>query len=407
MFKPVLIFKSYFIFLMLSLFLTYFTSSGIISYSLPILSCVLVFLYFIVNHFYLKDNEWLIIFVYFSFTILGLLYYYINPYKGYLISQYMIFILSFPFSVVCLICLERYLSYEEFCNFFNKLIGFFAIGQLLVTIGQFSLYLYGFNFKVTEDYQNIMMISGTFFNSNDLSVVVVLMAFIYKFTSKYQPKWISYTVWLILAYLLVVTGSRVCLFLFALILLSLGQFTYKKILLISSLVLSSFVLFVFLGNLEVDVDHPLYRIIYRINSINSMIVNGVDSDESMSDRSSFYLYFIRYIEDIGIGSVSIGNYFKFANHSYHFSPLFFINPHSFIVEVAYWMGWVGLIIYLILYFMMVLKAKINLLFILVSFSTLFVSSSLMGNMVYFLLVAMASWICYLSVNQVSKLDSKT
>lgn len=406
MFKPVLIFKGYFVFLMLSLFLTYFTSSGIISYSLPVLLCVLVFLYFILNKFHLKNNEWLIIFVYFSFMLLGLAYYYINPYNGYFISQYMVFILSFPFSVVCLICLERYLNYEEFCSFINKLIVFFLIGQLLVTIGQFAFYLYGFNFKVTEDYEKIMMISGTFYNSNDLSAVVILMAFIYKFTSKYQRKWINCTVWIILAYLLIVTGSRVCLFLFILIILSLGKITYKKIITVSLLFFSILISLVFFGNLEVDVDHPLYRIIYRINSISLIVVNGMGADESMSDRSSFYLYFIRHIEDIGIGSVSIGNYFKFSNHSFSFTPLFFTNPHSFFVEIAYWMGWVGLIIYLVLYSMMVIKAKINLLFILISFSTLFVSSSLMGNMIYFLLFAMASWICYLNSNQVSKLDSK-
>lgn len=406
MLKPVLIFKSYFFFLMLSLFLTFFTSSGVISYGLLIYSCVMIFLYFVVGQFHLKNNEWLIIFIYFSFTSLGLFYYYINPYEGYVISQYTVFLLSFPFSVICLICLERYLNYEEFCNFINKLVVFFALGQLLVTVGQFSRYLYGFNFKVTEEYQNIMMISGTFFNSNDLSVVVVLIAFIYKFTSKFQPKWLNLIIWMILAYLLLVTGSRSCLFLFALILMSMGQFTYRKILAISSLIFAIVMLMVLFGNLVVDVDHPFYRIVYRINSINMMITDGVGSDESVSDRSSFYMYFIHHIQDIGIGSISIGNYFKYANHSYHFSPLFFSNPHAFIIEIAYWMGWSGLIIYLVLYFMMVLKSKLNLLFVLISFSTLFVSSSLMGNMVYFLLVAMASWICYLSSNQVLKLDSK-
>ena len=402
MIKQVLIFESYFVFLIASSFLSYFTSSGVVSFGLPILSSFFVLIYFLLMQLKINRHDWLILFFYISFTSLSFFYYYLNPYKGYIISQHVIFILTFPFSYLCLVGLGKDFSKQDFLKFFNKIIIFFALGQVFVTLGQFSHYVYGVGFKVIEDYQNIMMISGTFYNSNDLAVVVVLMAFVFKYTYQYLTRIQSLLIWSIFAYLLIVTGSRVCIFLFFIILFSLGSFTYKKIFLTLVSVVSTLALIIILGNFEVDVDHPFYRIIGRINTFQAMFEYGLTSDESMSDRGEFYLYFLKNINNIGLGSGLIGDYHKYANSTFHFSPLFFTNPHSFIIEIAYWIGWLGLIIYLILYLLIVIKSNFNMLFFLISFVTLFVSSTLMGNMIYFLSVTMACWVCYLSSRKSSK-----
>lgn len=390
-----LIFKSYFIFVMLSSFLAYFTSSGIITFGFPVAISLCVLVLFFILKLKINAIDWLVLIFYFSFSFIGLIYYYLTPYKGYLISQYVVYLLTFPFAYLSLICLNRQLSQEDFFNFFNKLIIYFSLGQVFITVGQFSHYLYGSNFKVNEDYQNIMMISGTFYNSNDLAIIVVLMAFIFKYTYKYLSYFKSLLVWFIFAYLLFITGSRVCFLLFTVIIFSLGGLSYKKIFSIIGLVFSISALLIFFGKMDVEPSHPLYRIVSRINSFQMIFEDGFSSDDSMSDRSSFYLYFLKYIGDIGIGSVSIGDYHRYANHSYQFDPLFFVNPHAFIFEIAYWMGWLGLFICISLYLLLVVKSNYNLLFVVVCVATSFVSSSLLGQIIYFLLVVMACWVCYL------------
>lgn len=398
-----LIFKSYFVFVMLSSFFAYFTSSGIITFGFPVAISVCVLVLFFMLKMKINTIDWLILIFYFSFSFLGLIYYYLAPYKGYLISQYVVYLLTFPFAYLSLICLNRKLSQDDFLNFFNKLIIYFSLGQFFITLGQFSHYLYGSNFKVNEDYQNVMMISGTFYNSNDLAIIVVLMAFIFKYTYKQLSFVKSLLVWFVFLYLLFVTGSRVCILLFTIILFSLGGVNYKKIFSIISLVLSISFLLIFFGGMEVEPTHPLYRIVSRINSFQMIFEEGFSSDDSMSDRSSFYLYFLKYIGDIGIGSVSIGDYHRYATHSYLFDPLFFVNPHSFIFEIAYWMGWLGLLICISLFLLLVVKSNYNLLFIVVCFSTSFVSSSLLGQIIYFLLASMACWVCYLkSIQDIKK-----
>jgi hypothetical protein len=267
----------------------------------------------------------------------------------------------------------------------------FLFWQLFVVVGQISMRLWGIGLHLPSYYSDDLsdnyasMLSGTFLNANDLAAVSGMFLVFFLLVREYLPKSakIGISLCLILA---VFTVSRSVLFF---MICSLAVFLLRKsfltgialILLIGgSLILGLYFLQEYFSHLSF-----ISRIIDRFESLWLILNYGFSIDNSISVRLFSYIHFLSNLDNLGFGSMHLRDYGMFVNSLGMKYELLAVNPHSFIVEIGYWLGFPGLLLFLI--FMMAIKPKsfFGFYYVLASFLLLsMVSSSVVNNFIFFL-----------------------
>lgn len=375
------IYKYYLYTILLSPFLGYFSGKGIIAYG-PI---IIMSLIIIINELFMqkpmKLKDWGAFIVFIPYTIWASYYYVSNPLNGNLLTANLLAIISLPFIILSLLRLKLYSPNYNYDRLIYKIILFFLIAEFLICLGQISTYLTGFGLPINEIYRDYFMVTGTFFNSNDLGAVVLIIAFV--FISIEKPILISrqILIWVLIFSLLIICGSRSAILVTSMLFI----FTRKlKLTNLITITLVCFCIFVIYQLLFADINNSIIiRIEHRINSLIDMLTHGIKNDGSTNLRLNSYLHFLSQLNKLGFGSGEINNYYQYANNAQFNTSLMFQNPHSLIVEIGYWLGWPGLTFFTIgiLYLLRYSSNRIRVMIIVLV--AIMIPSSILGNLIFF------------------------
>ena len=380
--------KCFFIAVLLSTFLGYLFNSGLIAYGPLILCGAMVILYEFISKQKIKRDYWFVSISWLPYVFLAAATYIANPYEGRYLTTYLLSILILPIVTISFYRLffneNRYENYK----YIYKALFWFLTVQLIICFGQISTYTFGFGFPVSELYAERGMVTGTFTNSNDLGAVTLVIIFIVLGLEKFYFQQNKYLFWLIVVILLIITGSRSAILLAILIFLLNKASDPKRIVIYAVLfVLLAFTFVFVINNVE---SQALSRISVRLNTIVSIFQHGIYSDSSISMRVSSYLHFIQNLPNLGFGAGEINNYFKYsANANFRGAELLFQNPHSLVVEIGYWLGWLGLLFFFIPISFLLFYSKRKLSLIVVLLIVSMIPSSILSSMIFFLLIVLS------------------
>ena len=318
---------------------------------------------------------------------LALLYLVVGLGLGVLLSMEFFFFFSLPLLYLAVLRLSGtgYLNYvERGCLAFLSLQLFVAAGQMLRHTTGYGFQLPAYYYEnASEAYST--MITGTYLNANDLAATcgsIFVFSLLAKSGSAHVRK---YTI-LLCFFLAILTASRFVLvfMVFSLAIHLLRVSVLRGIVSLIGLFSTLLVLLYFSQYFFSELEH-VSRLFERINTIGLVFTQGISADNSMSVRLTSYLHFLSNIGGLGLGSVQLRDYTQFVSLPSERFTLFAINPHSFIVEVGYWLGWPGLT--LLSLFMISVKTNHSWAFCytLVAFAGLsMVSSSVINNFMFFL-----------------------
>ncbi|MDV6316109.1 O-antigen ligase family protein [Idiomarina sp. HP20-50] len=387
--KKITIDKVYFLSFILFYFLVALFPNNYLTSVIPLIFGFGFFLFFL---FYdgLKINEEKLssLIAIILFSSISLLYLFFE--KGIYVIKEMefFFFISLP---LMFISSYRLINYEKI-SFLFKCIVIFCFGQLLIILGQISKIATGFGLSLpsSEDGEvsshTLHMLSGSFSNSNDLASVAVLLGFFLLFIKKYLDYKVTIGL-LIVTLILLLTLSRMAVlcFLLGLFFISKKPLSFKRSLFFILSILLMFSFYFYISN-NLGVYGFVDRIFIRIQSLAEIFENGISSDGSVGLRADSYLRFLGNLDELGFGSMELRNYREFVKPMTEGMNLMSVNPHSFFVEIGYWMGWPG-IISIFLFFVSFFKRKsktLDLFFLIFMF--LFVSaisSSVINNFILF------------------------
>ncbi len=364
-------------------FLGYFFKSGLIAYGPLIVTMFLVLLSEVLKPSVMKYKDWFSTFYFIPYTIFAAYFYIINPYDGNLLTTYFLTIFLIPLFVFVCLKLSRYSSGEQFNDLIYKYISLFLIAQLIICLGQVMTYTFGFGLPVSAEYESLYVITGTYTNPNDLATIILLIAFCFSRFENTIKSNKRNIIWLIIFLLLLITGSRSALFVTLIVFLLTRKINFTGVL---ATIMISFigifaVDFIFASNNTSDI---ISRMALRLESFIDIYENGLGSDGSMSVRMESYLHFLNNLQNLGLGSGEINNYYKYATNATFQGWLLFQNPHSLIVELGYWLGWIGLLGFFIPFGFLVYQYQRSFLFLVVALISMSISSSVLGSFIYFL-----------------------
>ena len=384
------LYKLFIIFIVFSPFLAYFSRNGILTYGLLIAISSLVVLSEILKPSFMLYRDWLSVFSLMPFTLLASYYYLLSPYDGKILTTYFLTILLIPIFVFIFLRLNKYYSRENFYIFILKIIFIFLIGQLIICIGQITTYMFGFGFRVHSVYEDGFLVSGTYVNSNDLAVVILLLSYCFTKIESVVKNNIKIIIWLTIFLLLIIASSRSALILTLILFLITRRLNVVNFLSTSLfLVLGMFLTNILFLN---DTSGVFSRIMTRLETLQNIYKNGVSADDSMGLRIESYIHFLKNLNNLGLGSGEINNYYKFANNVNFDSWLMFKNPHSLIVEIGYWLGWVGILVLFIPFFFLIFNYQRSFIFLIVAMISMFISSSVLGSYIYFFFLILCIFI---------------
>src|SRR5699024_3136613 len=288
--------KLFISFCVLSTYISYFTNSGFIAYSPVILGAILYLLSLALSDIGSRKESTLIFIVWVPYSIWAVVNYLSHPEDGRIFSGSLFTFLIIPFLSSSIQNLLGGNSNKNF-HFIYRLLFLFLLSQLVICLGQMSTITFAFGLPINEVYKHLSLVSGTFFNSNDLSTVVLLLSFILLGLERYsfgRQKSIS---WVLVFLILLITGSRTAIFITLLIFVvdkirTLKDFT-KVVAFLFILILSFYYI-----NDVID-SSALYRIEARIKSLINIFQYGISQDSSISGRLSSYTLFIKNLPSIG------------------------------------------------------------------------------------------------------------
>lgn len=389
----------YFIFtILISPFLGFFSGTGIIAYGPLLLLLFLIIITEVVHPSKLKIKDWITILLWVPYVIWAAYYYISSPFQGRYLTTHSLVIITLPFLTFSFLRLRNNIGYIDYANFIKKIVLFFIIGELIICLGQISTYLFGFGFPVSEGYVNSFMVSGTFANSNDLGGSVLILSFIFASIESLTKKH-NYYIWGLIALLLIISGSRSAIFIATIIFLLTRGLRFKN--LIPSIILFCF-LFVFFNYFISNSNNDVFgRFTSRFNSIFRILEGGIESDGSVNIRTQSYIHYLSKLPVLGLGSGEINQYYEYADGANFNTSLLFENPHSLIIEVSYWLGFPGLISFLIAITNLVKYSKKKVLLIVVLMISTLIPSSTIGSLIYFLFIICA---CFSSPKEFRPID---
>lgn len=326
------------------------------------------------------------------------------------LSMENLFFLSLPLFYISASRLNS-LKNEEFTF---KIFLYFIVFQFFVLLGQGIKMLTGVGFSapveystvaVQSDYEN--MLSGTFLNSNDLASLAVMIA-VYFLLLKYYHGYRVGSGLSLICIILMLTASRMSIFIFTISLfvfwfantrmkasnILLALFLYLPLLFAVTVLVYSSISF-FSDSIE-----AISRVKSRIDTIFTIMGNGISSDNSMSVRFESYQNFLSNLPNLGYGSGRLRDYGVFVDHLGDRFSLFAVNPHSFIVEIGYWMGWPGLVLFLSFLFSLFMSrfSMLNIYVFIIFILVTMISSSVITNFFLFFCFFCCALICSAKVN---------
>lgn len=276
-------------------------------------------------------------------------------------------------------------------HFINSALFIFLAFQAIVILGQFMKMKTGYGLYAPAEYSGfdneryISMLSGTFVNANDLASITVMIALFFMINRKVCKTLYGSTI-SIGFFVVIVTASRssFVMFLFLFLVLGLRGISTKKVGLILLIPTMAYFLYIFgFGDGNVP---AVDRVASRLATISDIFTFGISSDNSSSMRIESYLNFLNNLCNLGFGTVEYRNYSSFVSSLGPAYSLMGINPHSFFVEIGYWLGWPGLALFslFLLSCLMLISIERWLLVVAVFIVMSSVSSSIMGNFIFIL-----------------------
>lgn len=373
-------------------FLGYFFKSGLVAYGPLIVMMFVVFLSEILKPSVMKYKDWFAVFYFIPYTICAAYFYIINPYEGNLLTTYFLTIFLIPLFVFVCLKLSRY-NNGDFNDLVYRYISLFLVAQLIICLGQVMTYTFGFGLPVSSEYESLYVITGTYNNPNDLATIILLIAFcISRIENSIKSNKKNIT-WLIIFLLLLITGSRSALFVTLIVFLLTRKINVMSVL--ATVMISFFgffaIDFILASNNSSDI---ISRMALRLQSFTDIYESGLSSDNSMNIRMESYLHFINNLQNLGLGSGEINNYYKFATNATFQGWLLFQNPHSLIVELGYWLGWIGLLGFFVPFGLLLYQYQRSFLFLFVALISMSISSSVLGSFIYFLFLILCVFSSY-------------
>lgn len=370
--------------ILLSPFLGYFSGKGIIAYGPLIILMLLVIVLEFLSPQRIALKDWGAVLAWLPYVGLASYYYVSYPLDGRYLTTHLLAIITLPMITLSILCIQNKSNGARYSIFLYRSIRLFLFMQFIICLGQISTYTLGIGLPINEEYRDYFMITGTFYNPNDLGAVTLLIAFIFtgierQFSLKRQG-----VIWSLIIILLLMSGSRSALLATAVLFMLTRGFNIKSILLYSLILLFFIISYnVFFSDTESGV---FFRFVYRLESLVNILKSGVGIDNSMGLRLDSYLHFIKNINSLGVGSGRLNDYYQYADTAQFKTELMFQNPHSLIVEIGYWLGWPGLLTFALatLYLLQYSSKKLAVILI-VGISSL-IPSSVLGNLIYFLLI---------------------
>ena len=312
-----------------------------------------------------------------------------------MLSMENLFFLSLPLFFI----VASRLNSEQGWRFTYKFFLYFLSFQLFVMLGQAMKMLTGIGFSTPAEFSTevdqaaySIMLSGTFMNANDLASLAVMIAVLFLLLKHYRSCQIGLGLGIIFVILLL-TVSRMSIFLYACSLLffwlcgnrlRLSKVLSMLVLYLPLIIVMLVVLYNLIDSYSGSIE-GVGRIKQRLDTIFMILDGGIAADNSMSVRYESYLNFINNLPSLGYGSVQFRDYGVFVHHLGPRFDLLAINPHSFIVEIGYWLGWFGLFLFGFFFlFSFYINKRVlflfpQLIFILVSM----ISSSVINNFLLF------------------------
>lgn len=375
------LFKIFLLLVVLSPFLAYLFNNGLLAYGPMLAVAILILCFEAVEPTLLSYKEWFSILAFVPYTLIAELYYILHPYEGKILSEYSITFIFLPFFVYIFLVLRRKYHGEDYHKLLFKIIFIFLILQSIVCLGQISTYVLGIGLPVVQEYQYDFMISGTFSNSNDLAAVVLLISLSMTRLESSLQKNIQVITWLIIAFLLMVSSSRSALVCALVIFIVSRNMSIKSIVPLLLILLAAIpILGAIFSQNDSDV---LNRISSRIETFQNIYEYGLNADSSINLRLDSYIHFIKNLKNLGMGSGEIHNYYIYATNSNFESWLMFQNPHFLIIEIGYWLGWIGLVSFFSAFLFLIFTYYRSALFLLIAIISMSIPASLLGSSIYF------------------------
>jgi len=301
-------------------------------------------------------------------------------------SMIFVFFVSLPLLFVVVVRIHE--AGEE--EFIAKVFLAFLIWQSVVVLWQIVGRVSSIGFDPASHYGGelpenyALMLTGTYYNSNDLAATVgAIFAFFILLKGRF-PRLSCWAAVLCL-FLAFSTASRAVLLF---IVLSALYYAFSRSFLRGLLIAVggaglSILVFFALAYFFQDLGF-VARILDRVSSIVQILTEGVYSDNSMALRLVSYLQFLNNLDSLGWGSFKLKDYHVFVESLGPRFDLMAVNPHSFIVEIGYWLGWFGLTLWALFLAMMVSGNIGRVVYALFSFLVLsMVSSSILNNFMFF------------------------
>ena len=370
--------------ILVSTFLLYIFKSGAVAYMPVMVMVLIVLIYELITYRKIRYDHAMSVLTWLPYSIWASFVYFINPFEGKYFSGYLLTFILFPVLVLSFVRLFFSEDRDSNYRFIYHSLVVFVFSQLVVCVGQIFTYTYGFGFPVSEYYSEYAMVSGTFVNSNDLSAAILAILFFIIGMEKFFYKSAKNFIWIVSIILLVLGGSR------SAIILAMLFFTIHKVHDVKRMFvycLSLSLLFVIVFFYFDNQSEVATRVASRIESITTIFKYGVSADNSMSIRIMSYLHFLKMLPDIGFGSMMINEYHLFSeNADFGSKELLFQNPHSLVVELGYWLGWPGLIMFFIPMLALLKYSRRKMLFLTMFILVGMIPSSILGSMVFFMIL---------------------
>ena len=259
-------------------------------------------------------------------------------------------------------------------------------------LGQLMKMLTGVGFHVPADYIESagetysFMLSGTFVNANDLASVAVMIGLFFMISRPLSDRFYHSAI-VTISVIVLLTASRSSLVVFVGMLLFYwgSRSIVKTVLAFIGLAFLFYFFYVWGVNVSGQYD-AVDRVINRLNSLFLIASGGLRVDNSLSLRIESYLHFLSNLPALSLGTRQYQDYTAFVSELGPRFSLLELNPHSFVVEVGYWLGWPGLLaLILFLASCFSFKKPLYSVLLLAAFLVLSsVSSSIIGNFIFML-----------------------
>ncbi|WP_222908756.1 O-antigen ligase family protein [Pseudomonas sp. DNDY-54] len=371
-------------------FLAYWSGNGVISYGPMLLFLLLCCLSVFLSESRFSLLGWFLSCSAMPFSLLALMYHSSAPFEGKLVTKVSILMAILPLLVLTSIKINTSLCRRELFGFYKLSAFFFLIVQLAICAGQLLTYRYGFGFPVSEFYVDSNLITGTYNNPNDLAAVVLVVSLVYVVIEAGDRVSHSSLFWIMFFSLILLTASRASLVVGVFIFLFRGGLN-NRLIIYFFLLVGAAVGVVFFMDGNVVGSGPILRSITKLSSISSILTEGISSDNSMSLRIVSYLHFVTKLPVLGLGSMELNDYYAYSSGASFDKSLMFQNPHSLVVEVGYWLGWLGLfLLFLFLFCLFIFVGKRRWFFFSIFVVASSIPSSVLGDFIFFAFFILAA-----------------